>query len=527
MNIELNEHVFFSNGDNGLKQVKSIFKKVSDSQILLPSSCILTSYRYDHSLAEILASLTISCPITIYSHPQDDFCPRDVYTINNTTIHEVETCATECFHPKIWMIFFPDNSMRLVITSANLVIGDFQRSVNAFWYKDLPAKIGRVSKNRYASNTFRNDLYAFLQDCGIPSEVILGFDFSFLDDRIRLLTTVPNQASPIVDIGGECIIDEVHISVSSIGSLHDSFIDQLKETLHVKDVNHKQNVFVYWPSLQYCVNNGIEEQGKCFFQPSIDAAEESGVLCRFMPFKKGTMSHAKVFYLFTGGVLKYIMVGSHNLSISALGNDDRGIRTNGYECSIVIPADLLYEVPLMFDLLEEPKPFNFKAERPYSSNNVKNLSRFVTPSLSVTRKRPVSMSQSPYTQSQSLYLERDSSICTQLFGTPLHREIGSKKPRSQHTLHDYPSFSQCVSPQKKKKKKRRKSRSQEQPSLLTFDMISPTQDTQTSPVMSPIMSPTSQTSPRWSPSPAQTYSMTQDSFLFSPLGSQMNPICVE
>lgn len=44
------------------------------------------------------------------------------------------------FHPKLWLIEFEDNSLRVVVGSGNLSIGDWSVWSNCFWYKDFSQK---------------------------------------------------------------------------------------------------------------------------------------------------------------------------------------------------------------------------------------------------------------------------------------------------------------------------------------------------------------------------------------------------
>ncbi|KAJ3029804.1 UNVERIFIED_CONTAM: hypothetical protein HDU68_011031 [Siphonaria sp. JEL0065] len=116
------------------------------------------------------------------------------------------TGAYSTMHVKLCVFYYAE-SVRVVVSSANLVDYDWDRLENVVWCQDFPVKLGRgntVGGSNFAEAAdedensigaeFKNDLIQLLKDMGAQEWVWEGLDaFDFSSCRARLVVSKPGK----------------------------------------------------------------------------------------------------------------------------------------------------------------------------------------------------------------------------------------------------------------------------------------------------------------------------------------------
>lgn len=133
-----------------------------------------------------------------------------------------------CHHPKLFVLQRQD-SIRVIITSANLVANQWNRVTNTIWWQDFP----RTSSPDYSS------LFCKFYDGNMNKDSKPDFAAQLAGFVASLLTDVPSQAHWIVeltkyDFGGA----KGHL-IASVPGIHSYTVPSMIEIMQLLSANHK------------------------------------------------------------------------------------------------------------------------------------------------------------------------------------------------------------------------------------------------------------------------------------------------
>lgn len=293
-------------------------------------SALLMTYSYDLETLTLLASLPAKVTIVL-NRP---YRPRE--DARNVTILTPKLQPGQKFHSKLYLMKFRDR-LRVVITSANLTVGDWEEILQGIWLQDFEVGQGDFR--------FGAELAWFLSEVmgemGFDLETELGItlsDYNFEGAEGHLVTSVPGiDMHPEVcglgrmrEILHGCTYTQFIYQASSIGSLSHKSLTAYRLSF---TNNPKSTVSVMYPSqdLVERSNHGIPGAGQFYLRP--DSIPPSLVLTELNTLHPGYLSHSKVMLIWNGEVTDEtaLYLGSHNLTVSAWGP-----HIQNYEIGIVL-----------------------------------------------------------------------------------------------------------------------------------------------------------------------------------------------
>ena len=116
----------------------------------LPEVAFMTTYVWDNELLETILQSPIHIIVANSYETTEVYKSIEDYTSrfkNFTLLYPPKNRVAYnygAFHPKIWVFKFP-KTLRIVISSGNLTIGDWSVWSNCWWFRDFPKKeIGKI-----------------------------------------------------------------------------------------------------------------------------------------------------------------------------------------------------------------------------------------------------------------------------------------------------------------------------------------------------------------------------------------------
>jgi len=261
-------------------------------------------------------------------------------------------------HGKIMVLEY-SGSVRVVVTSANLIEIDYERKSQSLWYQDFPARsaphldagsadAGRAHWPAHARD-FADTLADYLRRLGLPYAFLSEYDFS--PATVVLVTSVPKATDVdapqrygyakvrqwLEKLGPSPDSDEGSLVVqcSSIGTLSDKWVRSFCRGFGARD----SALRLVWPGVDFirnCVDGYVA--GTSLFLSETSVARKStrpyftGQLYHYRPHESGPLRkrrrappHIKTIYYQPRGTTEYTLyyTGSHNFSKAAWGEECR------------------------------------------------------------------------------------------------------------------------------------------------------------------------------------------------------------
>jgi hypothetical protein len=180
-------------------------------------------------------------------------------------------------HGKLYLIYF-ENSLRVVVTTANLTKDDWKQKLQGTWVQEFPKK-----KQKIAANDFEQTLVDYLRKLQMFEEAYLVKEFDFSSASVILVTSCPGYFSKtqLNKYGHMKIRKELsqlqysgnysppHCLFSSLGTINEAYITeeiktsfsipQKKKTLKSRDEDSR--VAIIWPTVKEVNESNLGIQG--------------------------------------------------------------------------------------------------------------------------------------------------------------------------------------------------------------------------------------------------------------------------
>lgn len=262
------------------------------------------------------------------------------------------------FHPKLYLLKFP-TSLRVVVTSANLLKHDWTEIGQTIWFQDFPT--GSASGDFYTSlqsftaEMIPNSHFSLLRDLDID---LTMYDFSAA--KVALLASIPGRYQTLSSYGlgrMQALVkatghkySQAIFQFSSISGLSASFLQQVKASF---TYNENSTLGLIYPTLERvkACRRGLDAglttfldettyQSPAFPKASLRKLEDP----TDFPEITGHLCHSKVLIVGNSAIDddSLLYFGSHNLSSSAWGRFEKAgsqLFMANYELGVVfLPA---------------------------------------------------------------------------------------------------------------------------------------------------------------------------------------------
>ncbi|KAL0082386.1 tyrosyl-DNA phosphodiesterase I [Phycomyces blakesleeanus] len=268
------------------------------------------------------------------------------------------------FHPKL-MLLFRDESLRVVIGSANMERYDYEDIENVVFIQDFP-KLSKKLKAVSELPTFAKDLCDFLDRVRVPASVKEAFlDYDFSKAKAHIVASVSGTfegnnynkyghtrlAKIVKDIGASDPdrLPMVEMQTSSLGSLNTSYLHELYASFcgldqfvdGVRPSNRNKElppISIVYPSRNTVDSSRLGPSGASTICLNTDTWNKSTfpkqIMCDAISYRDGTLMHSKVNPM------------SHNATVSAWGKTSFNkiskrprIRMSNWELGVVFPIN--------------------------------------------------------------------------------------------------------------------------------------------------------------------------------------------
>ncbi|KAI9033710.1 tyrosyl-DNA phosphodiesterase-domain-containing protein [Phycomyces nitens] len=326
---------------------------------------------------------TINMCIVLHGRP----ATRSQISPNRLLIHPPMLDNTYgVFHPKL-MLLFREDSLRVVIGSANMERYDYEDIENVVFIQDFP-KLSKKLNSVSDLPTFSKDLCHFLDRMSVPPSVKEAFlDYDFSKAKAHLVTSVSGTfegnnynkyghtrlCNIIKEIGAADPdrLPRVEMQTSSLGSLNKSYLLELYRSFCGLDQfengtrpNTKDKelppISIVYPSRNTVDSSRLGPPGASTICLSTAAWNKptfpKEIMCDAISYRDGTLMHSK--YIIAtlphgkyGSTQKnrvdgWIYCGSHNATQSAWGKTSFNktsnrprIRISNWELGVVFPIN--------------------------------------------------------------------------------------------------------------------------------------------------------------------------------------------
>lgn len=283
-----------------------------------------------------------------------------------------------CHHSKIMLLFYRDQSMRIVISTANLYEDDWHNRVQGLWISDrLPPLADGESHMTHGESVtnFREDFIRYMSSYNLPklSPIIARIkQTDFKDVNVFFVSSIPGShrdtgkgiifghpkigsllAQYSAPIDDSCPIILQSSSLGTLGPNAKSYLTSEITTTFKKDsapagLRRVPSVKLIYPSLNNVMNSHDGVMGGGCLPYSKSANEKQPWLHEYLYQWKATsrnrnkaMPHIKSYCRYSDRGLYWFILTSANFSKSALGaynkNSNMGptLRINSYEAGVV------------------------------------------------------------------------------------------------------------------------------------------------------------------------------------------------
>lgn len=294
-----------------------------------------------------------------------------------------------CHHAKIMLLFYKDNSMRVVVSTANLYNDDWDNRVQGLWLSEKLPNMPTNAVEGESVTSFRSDLVNFLENYKNPT---LQFyinrveNSDFRSVKVFLVTSIPgthrgdsfghHRLAKLLE-KNSAPVDSKHpiiMQSSSLGNFGNSaasyLTGEIVQSLSQPSVGlNKPQINLIYPTMQNVrdSHDGILGGGCLPYRQS--AQNRQLWLNQYLyqwkcesRFCNRAMPHIKSYFRYSEEGLYWFALTSHNMSKSAWGvkrenkrNRESTLNINSYEAGVVF-------FPRIF-LNQDTFPMNEKQQR--------------------------------------------------------------------------------------------------------------------------------------------------------------------
>ena len=330
---------------------EEILGDVSDIKAIL-----LTSYGTDIEwlLSHFLAGQT---PIVLVDQPPSDgsgpssMSPLGriwpMFQLVHPTLRKDGAFGSGTMHCKL-MLILRASSLRISISSANLLKFDWERLTQNVWLCDIPAGGTGTGKGVFGSD-LKHFVSALLRDQ--RSKLSTDWNQILAEWEPRINEHVPEGVFLVQSVPGlhsgrdrnlyghmrlrevlssqKCMQQPVRFQMSSIGLLTTPFMTEFTESVNSGGL---ENFRILWP--EYEVAMTLEGNDHMMVSER-NAAGAARFMTELSPVRTGTANHSKVMQA-SGS---WVYAGSHNLSMSAWGSlvfEGNALKVASFELGVVL-----------------------------------------------------------------------------------------------------------------------------------------------------------------------------------------------
>lgn len=281
-------------------------------------------------------------------------------------------------HTKMMLFGYRDKSMRVVVSTANLIRADWHNITQGLWISPrlLPIPDGEDSANGDSSTEFRNDLLKYLRSYNLPKlqEWLIRIrKTNFKPINVFLVTSIPGTHAETYNGGyshglgrvawllshhSAPIDDSVPIvaQCSSIGSLGASsdawllteFLNSVRRDFKPTGLRKRPPFQLIYPSVTNVIQSHDGRLGAGCLPYGSDTHKKQQWLTAFMyqwkaseRFRSQAMPHIKTYSRWMNKKLYWFILTSANLSKAAWGSFNKAkkngisLRVNNYEAGVM------------------------------------------------------------------------------------------------------------------------------------------------------------------------------------------------
>lgn len=248
--------LFVLNEIKGLRGADANSGCISIRKLVRPESLVaalVTSFTED--VEWVLSVIPPTIPITLVRHWEEPDREGEVRISRNIRVIHPPLALPGFgggqamrakMHAKLMLLRYRDNTLRVVVTSANLAQPDYELVGQTVWYQDFPKKQQKSSGQQPAS-PFEETLTQFLVALKADEGFLREYDFS--KAAADLVVSVPgfHRGKHKMDAVGHTRLrallrdfqwppadelrdDNIYYQTSSLGALYESFVSEFKES---------------------------------------------------------------------------------------------------------------------------------------------------------------------------------------------------------------------------------------------------------------------------------------------------------